>query len=334
MPGQDLNLLSLDGGGIRGLSCLYILQRLMETVNPDKPPKPCDYFDMMAGTSTGGLIAIMLGRLKMDIQQCIDAYREFSNRAFTRKKHIPLNIRGKICERFDSKELENAIKDVLVKQGYSEDELLKEPGASCRVFVCATSDGTSTIVPLRSYSSARGSSELYNTTKIWEAGRATSAASTFFDPISIGPSKQRFFDGATGANNPIRELWKEAKDVWSSAPLENNIGCIVSIGAGVPSMKKFGKDGLEIFQTLKRIATETEATARDFHQEHTDLDDTERYFRFNVPDGLAEVGLEEISESNTIVDGTQYYLAGELAHKQVKKCIKALGEREGLFDYT
>jgi len=54
MPSQELNLLSLDGGGVRGLSSLYILQRLMEAVNPEKPPKPCDYFDMIAGTSTGG----------------------------------------------------------------------------------------------------------------------------------------------------------------------------------------------------------------------------------------------------------------------------------------
>ena len=54
MRGQKLNLLSLDGGSLNGLSSLYILQRLMEAVNPDKPPKPCDYFDMIAGTSTGG----------------------------------------------------------------------------------------------------------------------------------------------------------------------------------------------------------------------------------------------------------------------------------------
>ena len=54
MPGQELNLLSLDGGGVRGLSSLYNLQKLMETVNPNDPPKPWDYFDMIGGTSTGG----------------------------------------------------------------------------------------------------------------------------------------------------------------------------------------------------------------------------------------------------------------------------------------
>jgi patatin-like phospholipase/acyl hydrolase len=54
MPGGDLRLLTLDGGGVRGLSALIILEQLMEVVNPDAPPKPCDYFDMIGGTGTGG----------------------------------------------------------------------------------------------------------------------------------------------------------------------------------------------------------------------------------------------------------------------------------------
>jgi patatin-like phospholipase/acyl hydrolase len=54
MPGNNLRLLALDGGGVRGLSALMILEQLMEAVNPDAPPKPCDYFDLIGGTSTGG----------------------------------------------------------------------------------------------------------------------------------------------------------------------------------------------------------------------------------------------------------------------------------------
>lgn len=37
---------------------------------------------MIAGTSTGGLIAVMLGVLKMDINQCIDAYLEMAPKIF------------------------------------------------------------------------------------------------------------------------------------------------------------------------------------------------------------------------------------------------------------
>ena len=56
MPRHELRLLALDGGGVRGLSSLIILEQLMETVDSDSPPKPSDYFDMIGGTSTGGLV--------------------------------------------------------------------------------------------------------------------------------------------------------------------------------------------------------------------------------------------------------------------------------------
>jgi patatin-like phospholipase/acyl hydrolase len=54
MPSNDLRRLALDGGGLRSLSPLMILEQLMEAVNPDAPSKPCDYFDMTGGTSTRG----------------------------------------------------------------------------------------------------------------------------------------------------------------------------------------------------------------------------------------------------------------------------------------
>jgi patatin-like phospholipase/acyl hydrolase len=58
MPGRDLCLLSLDGGGIRGLSSLQVLKQLMESVGSvaelQSTPKPCDVFDMIGGTSAGG----------------------------------------------------------------------------------------------------------------------------------------------------------------------------------------------------------------------------------------------------------------------------------------
>ena len=53
-------LLLADGGGVRGLASLLILQRIMyvldDRVDPriSRPLLPCQYFDMMAGTSTGG----------------------------------------------------------------------------------------------------------------------------------------------------------------------------------------------------------------------------------------------------------------------------------------
>ena len=60
MPEHELRLLALDGGGVRGLSTLQILKQLMETADPESPPKPCDYFDMIGGTSTGGSVMVLL----------------------------------------------------------------------------------------------------------------------------------------------------------------------------------------------------------------------------------------------------------------------------------
>ena len=77
MPGKPLRILSLDGGGVRGISTLYILKEIMRQIardhdaeNPQGPknsPLPCEYFDLICGTSTGGLIALMIGRLRMVI---------------------------------------------------------------------------------------------------------------------------------------------------------------------------------------------------------------------------------------------------------------------------
>jgi hypothetical protein len=64
---------------------------------------------------------------------------------------------------------------------------------------------------------------------IWEACRATSAASSFFDPIAIGRYKEEFIDGATGANNPIREVWDQAWLEWGPEALEGKIKCLISV---------------------------------------------------------------------------------------------------------
>jgi len=65
MPEHELRLLALDGGGVRGLSTLQILKQLMDTIDPESPPKPCNYFDMIGGTSTGGLVVIALLNLRL-----------------------------------------------------------------------------------------------------------------------------------------------------------------------------------------------------------------------------------------------------------------------------
>ena len=84
--------------------------------------------------------------------------------------------------------------------------------ASFPSFVCATSKETTDTVCLTSYRSPRGRSHLLESARIWEVCRATSAATSFFDPIAIGPFLEKFVDGALGRNNPIYALWTRMSD--------------------------------------------------------------------------------------------------------------------------
>ncbi|KAF2818243.1 FabD/lysophospholipase-like protein [Ophiobolus disseminans] len=328
MPGSELRLLALDGGGVRGLSALMILEQLMEAVDSDVPPKPCDYFDMIGGTSTGGLIAVMLGRLRMSVADCITAYLSLSDRVFRKTRHR-VTVKGKVQGRFDAEELARAVKEVVTQQGLQEDALLKDAReAGCKVFVCATSKETSETVCLTSYRTLRGNSDLLNSVTIWEACRATSAATSFFDQIAVGRFGEEFVDGATGANNPVREVWDQAQLAWGPEPLEGRVKCLVSIGTGVPSLKPFKDDVLHIGETLVAIATETEVTAERFRREQALLDSTGRYYRFNVVRGLEDIGLEEAKKVKEMAAATRRYISLQEVHKQMQVCAGSIAGRE------
>ncbi|KAM7184720.1 hypothetical protein V8F33_012834 [Rhypophila sp. PSN 637] len=111
-PSQGLIFLFLDGGGVRGLSSLYILKQLMESINLGSPPKPCQIFDMIGGTSTGGLIVIILSRLELSVDDCIEAHRAMSPKIFTKVSHR-LKVRGRVQGRFDHTAIEESVKNIL-----------------------------------------------------------------------------------------------------------------------------------------------------------------------------------------------------------------------------
>jgi patatin-like phospholipase/acyl hydrolase len=103
-------------------------------------PEPWQVFDMIGGTSTGGLIALMVGRLRMPIAECEDAFAEFSNAIFTPRRHSydPLraldfvNANGK----FDVQPLERLVKSKVVSKNLTEDALLQDNAQdSCKVYV-------------------------------------------------------------------------------------------------------------------------------------------------------------------------------------------------------
>ena len=253
------------------------------------------------------LIAVMLGRLRMGVGDCITAYLSLSDRVFRKTRHR-VTVKGQVQGRFDAEELARAVREVVRQQGLPEDALLKDtPKAECKVFVCATSKETSETVCLTSYKTPRGGNDLLNIVTIWEACRATSAA-TFFDPIAVGRLGEEFVDGATGANNPVREVWGQAQLAWGPELLEGKVKCVVSIGMGMPSLKAFKDDVFNIGKTLAAIATETEQTAERFRRERGLLDSTGRYYRFNVLQGLENIGLEEAKKVKEMAAATRRYI--------------------------
>jgi hypothetical protein len=108
---------------------LILLQELMHkayTEAEGKPPKqgqlpkPCDYFDLIGGTGTGGLIAIMLGRLRLDIDTCKEVYVRMTRKVFETDKTIAgIPYRSTL---FKASKLEEAIKECVREHTIFEDE--------------------------------------------------------------------------------------------------------------------------------------------------------------------------------------------------------------------
>ncbi|KAF2148011.1 FabD/lysophospholipase-like protein, partial [Myriangium duriaei CBS 260.36] len=235
---------------------------------------------MIGGTNIGGLIAIMLGRLEMNVDECIEQYFALPNSVFHTTAFSSCN--SATC---DHDALEEAVKHLLLSKGLDQDTLLKNSDSmSCKTFVVATSAGSTAPEVLSSYYRQRGPAELYDTAKIWEAVRATSAKPNLFEPIDIGPSRRRFFDGGSGANNPVFLACEEAKDLFCMGQsLERKINCLISVGCGIKSLERFGETDASLYRTLAWIVDETERTARQFLRVKADLFDNGRYYRFSAP---------------------------------------------------
>ncbi|KAI9863870.1 MAG: hypothetical protein M1813_003522 [Trichoglossum hirsutum] len=330
-----LCLLSLDGGGVRGLSTLYILKGLMTRLNDERKDsqlphvKPCEIFDLIGGTSTGGLIAIMLGRLEMDIDECIEAYRGLMKTVFEKRRSLlSLRLNGNIKAQFSSKALETAIKQVISSR---EGVLVNDPFESkvdaeipqnCKVFVCTVAKETNQITRLKSY---RNPGQFSNNPTIWEAALATSAAPTFFDLAQIGVRK--YADGALGANNPVCEVEDEASNIWCerTRKLEPLVKCFISIGTGDPGLTPIQDRSWKFLtETVVKIATETKQTAERF----TGRWGVERYFRFNVQQGLQSIGLAEYMQEATIDAATCGYLEEHEVKRRVQECVANLRQKK------
>lgn len=198
-----------------------------------------------------------------------------------------------------------------------------------RRFVCAVRKENKAVARLRAYQSDRALGG--DGVTIWKAARATSAASGFFDPISIGQHGQEYVDAGLGCNNPVDEVWTEAQDIWlpEGDDLAALVKCFISIGTGNPGTSPIEDGAFKIFtKTLKDIATETEKTAETFARSHRSLLSQERYFRFNVDQGLQSVGLEEFKKEKEVASATSHYMESQHMVLQTRKCSQAMKDKE------
>ncbi|MBD2169312.1 patatin-like phospholipase family protein [Calothrix membranacea FACHB-236] len=204
-----IKVLSIDGGGIRGIIPAILLARIEEIT--EKPIS--ELFDLIAGTSTGGILALGLTCLDADnpgkpytAERLINIYKEEGEIIFSRRKFFNKLSLPKTQDFFRSKYTSQKRKELLQKY-FSESNM---QNALKEVFV--TSYDTKSRTPIFFTSDIRKEIKTENYQKIcrgckmYDAAMATSAAPTFFKPhqLSIPIHKREYtlIDGGMLANNP------------------------------------------------------------------------------------------------------------------------------------
>ncbi|KAG5650804.1 hypothetical protein H0H81_011001, partial [Sphagnurus paluster] len=339
-----LKVMAFDGGGVRGISSLYILQAIMAKVSPNQPDlKPCQYFDMIAGTSTGGLIAIMLGRLQMSIPECIEAYTSLASSIFSANKAERGLNKAAIGSWYRADDFERAVKALIKKKTGDENALMRDPDSrnKCKVFVVATeSQAITTVHQIRTYPTPLVSDPFANC-KIWQAARATSAGPLYLPSITI--NNIELVDGGFGNNNPAPLLLAELAVVYGDPKIAGfgvlrPLQCFLSIGTGMQPIIRIDKQpgGLtgplkvpsyiwSVGQAAIALATSSEA-GHQFAKSIFTLRGN-IYFRFNAgvkkgDDWMPMITLDDWKGMPELVEITKKYLLGET--ERIQQCASTL----------
>lgn len=243
-PGQK-KLLAIDGGGIRGVLSLGILQRVEDLLKAEsKNPSfvLADYFDYISGTSTGGIIAAGLSK-GMSVAAILKFYRDAGPEMFQKT-----SLRNRLRYKFESEPLALKLKDVFGENTtFGSDELKT---LLLLVMRNATTDSPWPLAnnPYAKYNKARSDCNL--NFPLWQLVRASTAAPTYFPPEVIvlegDPAKNQkdkefvFVDGGvTMYNNPAFQMFLMATldRYWPQRPaMRWKTGTdkmlIVSVGTG------------------------------------------------------------------------------------------------------
>lgn len=184
---RRFQILSLDGGGIKGLFSAAVLACAEEDLNIDIT----DYFDLIVGTSTGGNIALGLG-LGLRPRQIVDFYAENGSGIFRNR----LGLRW-ITHWFIRKYPQTALRDALQSPDVFGDKKLGD--SKKRLVIPSYSLGEDDVYLFKTPHHERLRRDWR--TPAWKVALATSAAPTYF-PLCRHVDQIRHVDGGVWANNP------------------------------------------------------------------------------------------------------------------------------------
>ncbi len=288
-----MKILAIDGGGIRGLIPAVVLADLERRTGR----RTADMFDLIAGTSTGGILACGLtrpgdgGAPAFTAADLIGLYESEGPEIFHRSlvKRIE-SVDGYVDERYDDVGLNAALRRYLDGTRLSQ--------AVTDVFITAYEIERREAFFFRS-SRAR-TDPTYDFTFV-DTARATSAAPTYFEPVRVsdvaGASRYALIDGGVFALNPAMCAFAEL----AVGGRRDEIELVVSLGTGshtrrLPFEDVRGWGQLEWARPLIDVVFDGGAQTVDF--ELGQLLGPERYVRFQTRLTEASDDLDDASDRN------------------------------------
>ncbi|XP_032944335.1 calcium-independent phospholipase A2-gamma isoform X2 [Rhinolophus ferrumequinum] len=320
VKGRGIRILTIDGGGTRGLVALQTLRKLVELTQ--KPVH--QLFDYICGVSTGAILAFMLGLFHMPLDECEELYRKLGTDVFSQNVIVGTVKMSWSHAFYDSQTWENILKD---RMGSS---LMIE---TARNPTCPKVAAVSTVVNrgitpkafvFRNYGHFPGVNSHYLggcQYKMWQAIRASSAAPGYFAEYALGSDLHQ--DGGLLLNNPSALAMHECKCLWPDVPLE----CIVSLGTG-----RYESDvkNTMTYTSLKTKLSNVINSATDTEEVHIMLDGLlppDTYFRFN-PVMCENIPLDESRNEKLDqlqLEGLKYIERNE---EKMKKLAKILSQEK------
>jgi hypothetical protein len=151
------------------------------------------------------------------------------------------------------------------------------------------------------------------------------AIPSYLLPAKIGRSHQSFIGGVLGANNPTRELLKEAGTVFGN---ERRVAQITSIGCGIPPALSLEamSDGAGASRVLKEIPTDCQMVATELA---TRLYDVDAYLRLSVDKGIGNIDMDQWGMVGEIEMHTACYVESRTISHALEISLKRLKQRSG-----